>query len=665
MPTRSRCTTFGALAVALGLVFLSVVVPVAHAAPALVRESGYLTMADGVQLSYTVVRPDGAGPLPTLFEYSGYAPGIDPDAGYIRQFVEGDGGYAYIGVNLRGTGCSDGTFDFFQPQEAKDGAAVIAWITQQPWSNGKVGMIGKSYPGITQLFVAEEQPPGLVAIAPGHFFGDAYRDIARPGGIINKGFSTLWSFIGRPSYEFTGAPQEVATGNLKCANGETAELRGIPTNPFVQLLQHPYDDALVQERSPDKHLDRINVPVLATLAWQDEQLASRQTHVLADLQTQWWATLTNGDHGMARTPTELADLERFYDHFLKGEDNGWEARPRVQVWWESGRDGGARAPGWTTALPEWDEAARIASGTLTPTPLHLRAGGRLDPASPPTDEAADTYLYAPGIGSQGIGNPKYGYPDLPDHYMWDVGPAPGTFAAYTTDPFTEDRTFLGSASLDLWLASQATDTDVQVTLTEVRPDGQELYIQKGWLKASQRALDPARSSALRPFETHQESDSASLVPGEPALLRVEIFPFGHVVRAGSRLRVWIEAPTIVPELWSFVPYPQPAQNTVLHDAAHPSALVLPLVPNDAARIATLPECGTLIRQPCRPDALGAGGASVAAPSEPAAPADETALTPAATGEGGTTLPATGGSVFLAPAAVLLVLGLALRRARAM
>jgi predicted acyl esterase len=295
-----------------------------------------------------------------------------------------------------------------------------------------------------------------------------------------------------------------------------------------------------------------------------------------------------------------------------------------------------------------------------PTALHLREGGRLDAAAPPAGEAPDTYLYTPGVGSQGIANPRYGYPTLPDQYLWDVGPAPGTFAAYTTDPFPTDETFLGSASLDLWLASQASDTDVQVTLTEVRPDGQELYIQKGWLKASQRALDPARSSALRPFETHQEADVASLVPGDPALLRVEIFPFGHVVRAGSRLRVWIEAPTIIPELWSFVPNPQPTQNTVLHDAAHASALVLPLVPNDPQRVAGLPECGTLIRQPCRPDALGAGGASVAAPSDPGAPANGTAAG-AAAGEAVATLPATGGTALLAPAVALLALALLLRR----
>src|SRR4051812_28298875 len=278
------------------------------------RVTGDLVMADGTRLRYTVVTPAKAAHRPTLFEYSGYDPGAKPDANYIKQYVESGDGYNYIGVNLRGTGCSDGTFDFFQPAEGKDALAIIAWIRKQPWSDGKVGMIGKSYPGITQLFVAEQQPPGLMAIAPGHFFGDAYRDISRPGGIQNYGFASLWSFIARPSYEFQDG----------CLKGKTASIRGLPTNPFVQLQQHPYDDALFHERSPLAHLDRIKVPVLATLSWQDEQLGSRGTDLIARLddlnrtraarhqrQTPWWMTVTNGDHGMMRTKTEYADLHRF------------------------------------------------------------------------------------------------------------------------------------------------------------------------------------------------------------------------------------------------------------------------------------------------------------------------------------------------------------------
>jgi uncharacterized protein len=644
-------------------------------AVATVRESGYLVMEDGTRLGYTVVRPAEGGPWPTLFEYSGYDPGINPDGPYIRRFVEGigsDGGYAFIGVNLRGTGCSDGTFDFFQPQEGADGARVIKWITEQPWSNGRVGMIGKSYPGITQLFVAEQQPPGLMAITPGHFFADAYRDVARPGGIMNIGFATLWSFIARPSYEVQDSPGEIAGGDLQCINAATGEIRGLPKNPFVQLLQHQWDDALVQERSPITHLDRIKVPIYTALAWQDEQLASRQSHLLWDLDdlnaqrrargepvTPWWAILSNGDHGMYRTPAALDELERFLDRFVKGEANGWEQRPPVEVWWEAGRDH-VRAPGWVTSEAVWSEPQREAAGRLQPWPLQLRAGGRLTDEAAAADEPSTSYAYVPVVGSQGLGNPRYsGVSGTPSFYLWKHPPAPGTAAAFTSAPMPTDRMLLGSASLDVWLTSTAPDTDLQVTLSELRPDGKEQYIQKGWLRVSQRATNPARSTALRPWQTHQKADAANLHSGEPVLARVEIFPFGHVVRAGSRLRVWVEGPTALPELWSFVPVLTPAQNRILHDTAHPSKLVLPLVPGGSAGIGEYAECGSVIRQPCR-DAASSGEGSETFRRIGSVIGDDDDDS-GAPGDGSTT-PATGGHhplVWLGP--VLLVLAYGARR----
>ena len=648
--------------------------PDALAVPAAVptiTEQGYLTMADGTDLAYTVVRPQGDGPFPTLFEYSGYNPGRDPDSGYISRFVEGSGDYAYIGVNLRGTGCSEGTFDFFQPQEAKDGAAVVEWITEQSWSDGHVGMIGKSYPGITQLFVAAEDPDGLDAIAPGHFFADAYRDVARPGGIANHGFATLWSFIARPSYEVQDSPQYVLGGDYGCSNGLTGEFRSIETNPYLQLLQHPYDDVLVKERSPITRLDDLldaDIPTLATLAWQDEQLASRQTHLLAAMDEagseSWWATLTNGDHGMSRTQRELDDLERFYDHFLRGEDNGWDDRPRVEVWWEAGRDGGARAPGWVTELDHWSEAHRMADGDLEPWPLALRADGRLTEAPADAEEATSSYTYVPIAGSQGVGNPAYGYGSLPNRYLWDVPPPEGTAAPFTTEPMEDDVTLLGSASLDLWLSALADDVDLQVTLTEVRPDGQEVFVQQGWLRTSQRALDPTRSTELLPYQTHAEDDVQPLTADEAVLARVEVFPFGHLLRAGSRLRVWVEAPTFLPQLWAFTPTPAPTQVTVLHDADHPSRLVLPRVPNDPERIEELPECGLVIRQPCRPDPLAASGGSppdgADDGSDPSGGDDGAAASPSVSGAETTSLPATGEPVPWAAVAVATVIGLAMR-----
>jgi putative CocE/NonD family hydrolase len=580
-------------------------VPSSGAAPvATVRQTGDLTMADGTTLRYTVVRPVNGGRLPTLFEYSGYDPGTDPDPTYIHQYVESGAGYNYIGVNLRGTGCSSGTFDFFQPAEAKDGAAVIAWVRKQAWSDGKVGMIGKSYPGITQLFVAAENPPGLLAIAPGHFFADAYRDVARPGGIENYGFASLWSFIARPSYEFQSSPARVAQGDAQCVDGMTGELRGLPTNPFVQLQQHAYDDALYRERSPGPRLGRIRAALLATESWQDEQLASRGTDLLAQLddlrgtKPDWWLNVTNGDHGMMRTPTGYADLRRFYDHYLKGIDNGWETRPRVQVWWDSTTAN--RGPTWVTGMAHWSERQRIRNGTLSPFPLSLHGDGTLSRARPATAEAARSYSYAPVAGSQGIGNPAYGgVAGPPSTYLWSQPPPPMTSLTWTSAPLSQDLTLLGSASLDLWLSSTAPDTDLQVTLSELRPDGKEMYLQKGWLRVSQRALDRSRSTALRPYQTHLEKDVQLLTPGEAVPARVEVFPFGALLRKGSALRVSIEAPTALPELWAFAAFPTPAVNTVLSDAAHPSRLVLPVVPNNAGRHRAFPACDSLIREPCR------------------------------------------------------------------
>jgi predicted acyl esterase len=149
------------------------------------------------------------------------------------------------------------------------------------------------------------------------------------------------------------------------------------------------------------------------------------------------------------------------------------------------------------------------------------------------------------------------------------------------------------------MASTAVDTDLQVTLTEVRPDGQEEYVQAGWLRASHRELDPKQSTPTRPYQTHQEADQQFLTPATPTPMRIEIFPFGHVFRAGSRIKVWIEGPKFLPELWGFAALPVPAANLIYHDAAHPSSLALPILPGVSAPL-PLPDCGTVIRQPCRP-----------------------------------------------------------------
>jgi uncharacterized protein len=566
--------------------------PPAKAAAPQVKETGYIAVRDGTLLKYTVIRPAGAGPFPTLFTYDGYDAGSNPDPGYVAQYVPE--GYAFIGVSLRGTGCSGGVWDFFQPAEATDGYDVVEWIARQSWSDGKVGMIGKSYPGITQLFVAEQQPPHLVAIAPGHTYGDIYRDVAFPGGIFNYSFAALWSFVAQPYPSYSAAFNGVTAGDQTCAQNQANRPQNVPKSAFLQALQHQWDDQLIRERSPIYEIGKINVPIYTVISWQDEQVGPRAVNWLSKVNPKvpLYATVTNGDHGMYRTDPSLQDLNKYFDHYLKGVDNGYQTTPRIRVWWEAGRNG-TRAPGWVTSIGQWPPKTKTDR-------WYLDQGGAL--GTKKGSGLPDPYAYA-GPTGQGIQNPRYsGVTSQPDAYLWSVKPAPGTNAAYTSAPLTKDTAVLGSGSLDLWLASTAVDTDLQVTISEVRPDGQEEYVQTGWLRASHRRLDPTQSTATRPYQTHLEADQEILTPGTPTPMRIEIFPFGHVFRTGSRIRISIEGPKFLPELWGFAALPLPATNLVYHDAAHPSSLVLPVLPGftPPAADAAYPPCGSVIRQPCRP-----------------------------------------------------------------
>jgi hypothetical protein len=504
---------------------------------------------------------------------------------------------------VRGTGCSGGVFDFFQPSEGPDGFEMVEWIARQPWSNGSVGMIGKSYPGITQLFVAETQPPHLTAITPGHYYADAYRDVAFPGGIPNYGFASLWSFIAQPYYGFNSLPSDLQAQDQTCARNLEKHARNARTNPFVQTQEHPYHEPLIENRSPEPDFEDIEVPLYTALSWQDEQLASRQSHSLQrfeELGVEYRAVLSNGDHGMYRRSAQMTELDRFLEAHVERREvlrdgtarEDYLDEPPISVFWEqSGNE-----PRWRTTLDDWGDQAE-------PMALYMTAGSRLSPELPPANGGSSQYTHS-AAGSQGIGNPRYGHASLPDEYLWDdMAPNDRTSLSYTSDAFAQDTVLLGSASADLWITSTAPNVDLQVTLTEVRADGQEVFIQQGWLRAKQRALDDHASSALLPVQTHSIADVQPLSTTAHSLARVEILPFGHVIRQGSKIRLWIEAPTVLPQLWAFALDPTPSRVDLAQNAAHPSRLVLPVAPGielpEAAR--AQPPCGGPIRQPCRPD----------------------------------------------------------------
>ena len=611
-------------------------------------KTGYIPVAVGTPeettLHYKVMLPNpdvwGPGPYPAVIDYSGYLPAQNVYDGLDDRFIAA--GYAVVGLNMRGSGCSGGLFNYFEPRQAKDGKEAIEWLAQQKdWSNGRFAMVGKSYPGISQLFVAAENPEPLKAIVPGHVFADLYRDVPWPGGILNATFAAGWS-AQRVNEGYLNPPQWYSeTGDQKCIENAVDHAPNLAFNPLVQgsQPQNHFDSEFYRVRSPFWWAERIKAPTMLVQSWQDEQVGGRAVHMLERLQVPWKFIGTNGDHGEYYGDDVFPHILRFLQYHLKqqipaGEQrtitetatvpvklpNGndhpikkttttvtrpetfaealarFNAEDRVRINWENGAGGGRRSAS-TKTYPSWPIVPHTGGWRL-----HLGADGSLDESG--AEPGTVPYNYVPEHGSQQRGGHPLEVEGIgPGEATWADRPPEGTSAAFTTAPLTSDKVMAGSASLDLLVSSTAADTDFEVTLSEVRPDGTEMFVQQGWLRASHRKeAGPLfnglanLSTPLRPFQTHELLDIQPLVPSMPTPMRLEIFPFAHTFRTGSQLRIAIAAPHLHPDLWGFVALPVPAVNTV-HTGPGASSLVLPVIPGAVAET-PLPPC-TLRNQPCR------------------------------------------------------------------
>lgn len=603
---------------------------------------GYLRTRDGTLLSINVLMPGPAdlGPYPTLVEYSGYDPS-NPKQPQPSSLLASNIGYAVVGVNMRGTGCSGGTFDFFEPLQSLDGYDVIEAVAAQPWvKDHKVGMIGLSYPGISQLFVANTQPPHLAAIAPLSVIADIGKGVLYPGGILNNGFAVEWAEGRDRDSKPGGQPwsqKRIDEGDQTCIDNQ--RLRGQTPNILHRIDENDfYIPEVADPLSPATFVNRIQVPVFLGGAWQDEQTGGYFATMLGKFTGTDHArlTITNGGHTDALGPHFLSRWMEFLSLFVAREvprrpftaqavlqvmasqifdvrrltleperfndittyDDAlarWQAEPRVRVLYENGA--GTNVPGSPTATFEHSYDQWPIASTQA-TALYFRDGGLLS-TEPPTDDGADSYKYDPSKSQKvNIDDPGTVWKAAPS---WNWKPIKaGKALAYATEPLAQTLVMTGSGSIDLWFKSSDSDTDVQVTLSEIRPDGNEVFVQSGWLRASHRKLDESKSTELRPQQTHLRSDAEPLPEGEFTSLRVELYPFAHVFRAGSRVRLVVDTPGGTRPRWKFeVLQPEgDVTNTVARTAAMPSRVVLPVIP-DVTPPAAYPPCPSLRGQPCR------------------------------------------------------------------
>jgi predicted acyl esterase len=643
---------------------------------------GYLTTRDGTKLAYKVwppttpagqgtpaltlpAGPDYAPPYPTLIEYSGYgyANPDGPESGI--AVLANLMGFAVVDVNMRGTGCSGGAFNFFEPLQSLDGYDVIETVARQPWvRDHKVGMMGISYGGISQLFTAKEHPPSLEAISPLSVI-DATATTLYPGGIRNDGFAVAWALErqeqAKPAGPHSGqawAYQRIQEGDTTCKANQV--LHGMAQDLLKTIRENShYRPSVADPLDPVTFVNKIDVPVFMACQFEDEQTGGH-CPTLAEHMTgtkKKWFTFTNGAHIDSLDPETY---NRWYD-FLQlyvahqapivnaavtavaapviyqgamgvpqnhvvtmpldpiqtiptydAAMAAFEKLPSVRVLFDNGAGtsptGSATAgdpyPGFEHSFSQFPVPGTIAH--------HWYLGPKGSLTDHPGGKGLDWYTsdakalppndYGRNTGGGGL----WGNASQWD-WKWKPNP-PGTAVSYLTAPLKTSTTVFGAGAVHLWVRSSTPDVDLQATISEVDPDGHETFVQNGWLRASERKLATGsntifkqRSTLLEPIPSMLAAD-AQPMPGKGFVeVVVPLYYEGHAYRPGSRIRVTIAAPNGTQPIWSFA-QTEP-RGTAKVSIAFSSTMPSSLVLPVVPGVDVptgQPACPSLRNEPCRP-----------------------------------------------------------------
>jgi predicted acyl esterase len=630
------------------------------------RGYGYLTTRDGTKLAFSVhppqdvanVLPTGFplptipdGPTPTLVEYSGYgyANPAGPDSGI--AILANLMGFTVVDVNMRGTGCSSGSFDFFEPLQSLDGYDVVETVSRQSWVlNHKVGMMGISYGGISQLFTAQTRPPSLAAISPLSVI-DATQTTLYPGGILNTGFAVEWAKERQHEALPTGpdagqgwAYKRIQEGDQTCVDNQVLHTEAADLLAKIRANNH-YHPKVADPLSPVTFVKKINVPVYMACQFTDEQTGGHCPTLPANFTgtRRKWFTFTNGTHVDSLDPETF---NRWYDFLslyvahrapilnaavlqaaapviyleamgvsgvtlppdpiqlqptYEGALAAFEQLPPIRVLFDNGAGGssaGQPKPGFEHSFPSLPVPGTIARpwylgpvGTLNDGPPSQNGIDSFNwnaHARPLTDFTGDT---AGGTGGLWTATPGYD---------WQQSPA-GSALSYLTSPLTANTTVVGAGAIHAWVRSSRRDVDLQATISEVRPDGKETFVQHGWLRGNERKLDASKSTRLEPTLSLRARDVSPLPPDRFVKVVIPLYYEGHAYRAGSRIRLTISAPNGEQPIWSFSetkPSDGGATVGVAFSARRPSKLILPVVPGLSIPTG-LPPCPGLRGEPCR------------------------------------------------------------------
>ncbi|MFI6365531.1 CocE/NonD family hydrolase [Nocardia sp. NPDC050630] len=565
-------------------------------------------MRDGTVLRADVYRPQTTDPVPVILmrtQYGKAAAQIQPSR-YRTPDWFASHCFLVVIQDIRGIGSSDGTFSEFG-NDTGDGYDTVEWAAQLPGSNGKVGMYGSSYVGATQWLAAIETPPHLTTIVPANTASDYYDGWTYEGGAFRLGFVEPWA-MGTIGAESAERRDDKAT-----ANQLRTDLQNItswlnyrpykdfpplqPNNPVVaswyfDWIRHSTRDDYWKQWSIRDRYPNVRVPVLDIEGWYDAFLAGGIENFTgmvergaAPARQNQRLVIGPWDHlGWGRPTSMIAPrLEQlgtvgdspinelmlaWFEHFLKGTDNGVAGNPRVD-YFLMGANRWKSATNWPLPQTQWKEYFFADSGA---NGVAGRVGKLVDHA-PGGPAAVDRYVYDPAAPAPSTGG----------HSCCSVGSGPqGPFdqtaveqrsdvLTYTTDPLDTDTEVTGPITVKLWASSTAPDTDFVARLEVVAPDGSAVNLNNGIIRAAFR---------------DSLSDPSLLVPGQPYQFTIKIWPTSYQFKAGDRIRVAISSsdyPQYAPNPNTGEPFgdsarTQPATQMIFKDSEHPSSVIVPIIP---------------------------------------------------------------------------------------
>jgi putative CocE/NonD family hydrolase len=554
-----------------------------------------VAMRDGVKLSTDVYLPDAPGPFPVVLIRTPYNNNLDSQVEEAVYFATR--GYAVVIQDVRGRFDSDGEWSPFV-HEARDGYDAQEWCGTQPWSTGKVGTSGASYVALTQWLPAPLRNRHLTAMAPRVGFSNLYHNWVYTGGAFQLGFNLRWGAIqmhtrtNQVQHLWLPTELHLATLMWHLPLSTTDENAGRICEFYREWMRQPSDGPYWHELGNiEKDYGRIDVPAYGFGGWYDvflqgtlnnfmgvrahggergrrgqKVLIGPWIHSLGERGTQ--SRTGDLDFGAAALVDLRAEEVRWFDHWLKGIDNGIMQEPPVRVF-VMGRNQWRTAADWPIPGTRYVEHYFHGSGRAQT----LWGDGRLDRTRPGT-EPPDSFVYDPDDPAPTLGGSTCCGEDVTPVPMGPRDQRAGEWRpdvlCYTTPPLQADVEVTGPIRVVLWAASTAPDTDFTAKLVDVFPSGYAMNVAQGIIRARYR--DSFTAPAL-------------LEPGKIYRYELDCWSSSNCFRAGHRIRVEISSsnfPQFDRNPNTGHPFAQDtelarATQTIYHDAAHPSHILLPIV----------------------------------------------------------------------------------------